>query len=247
MPPIETELLERRAPDTELLSLMRAGQSTAFAVLMRRNNQRLYRLARSIVRDDSEAEEVVQESYVRAFTHIEGFKGESSLATWLARIVLNEALGRLRRRHPAIGIDEMAQTPDAGGDPPLIVQDHMSPEHASARQEIRRAIENAIDRLSPPFRAVFIMRAIEQMSIAETADCLGIPGDTVKTRFHRANKLLRQALSAQFGSILEGAFPFLGARCDRLVTRVLERLGNPVGAACEAPSSDRPAGSQNTP
>jgi RNA polymerase sigma-70 factor, ECF subfamily len=86
MPPIETDLLERRAPDTELLSLMRAGQSTAFAVLMRRNNQRLYRLARSIVRDDSEAEEVVQESYVRAFTHIEGFKGESSLATWLARI-----------------------------------------------------------------------------------------------------------------------------------------------------------------
>ena len=108
MPPTETELLERGAPDTELLSLMRAGQSTAFAVLMRRNNQRLYRLARSIVRDDSEAEEVVQESYVRAFTHIEDFKGESSLATWLARIVLNEALGRLRRRHPAIGIDEMA-------------------------------------------------------------------------------------------------------------------------------------------
>ncbi len=247
MPPTEAELLERGAPDTELLSLMRAGQSTAFAVLMRRNNQRLYRLARSIVRDDSEAEEVVQESYVRAFTHIEGFKGELSLATWLARIVLNEALGRLRRRHPAIDIDEMAETHDAGSDPPLIVQDHMSPEHASARQEIRRAIENAVDRLSPPFRAVFIMRAIEQMSIAETADCLGIPDDTVKTRFHRANKLLRQALSAEFGSILEGAFPFLGARCDRLVTRVLERLGLPVGAVCEAPSSDRPAGPQNAP
>jgi RNA polymerase sigma-70 factor, ECF subfamily len=247
MPPTETELLERGAPDTELLSLMRAGQSTAFAVLMRRNNQRLYRLARSIVRDDSEAEEVVQESYVRAFIHIEGFRGESSLATWLARIVLNEALGRLRGRHPAIDIDEMAETHDAGSDPPLIVQDHMSPEHASARQEIRRAIENAVDRLSPPFRAVFIMRAIEQMSITETADCLGIPGDTVKTRFHRANKLLRQALSAEFGSILEGAFPFLGARCDCLVTRVLERLGLPVGAACEAPSSDRPAGPQNAP
>ena len=247
MPPTETELLERGAPDTELLSLMRAGQSTAFAVLMRRNNQRLYRLARSIVRDDSEAEEVVQESYVRAFTHIGGFKGESSLATWLARIVLNEALGRLRRRHPAIDIDQMAETAEAGSDPQLIVQDHMNPEHASARQEIRRAIENAVDRLSPPFRAVFIMRAIEQMSIAETADFLGIPGDTVKTRFHRANKLLRQALSAEFGSILEGAFPFLGARCDGLVTRVLERLGLPVGAACEAPSSDRPAGPRNAP
>ena len=247
MPPIETELLERGAPDTELLSRMRAGHSTAFAVLMRRNNQRLYRLARSIVRDDSEAEEVVQESYVRAFTHIEGFKGKSSLATWLARIVLNEALGRLRRRHPAIDIDKMAETSEAGSDPPLIVQDQMSPEHVSARQEIRRAIENAVDRLPPPFRAVFIMRAIEQMSIAETADCLGIPDDTVKTRFHRANKLLRQALSAEFGAILEGAFPFLGARCDRLVARVLARLGLPVGAACKPPSSDRPAGSRNAP
>jgi RNA polymerase sigma-70 factor, ECF subfamily len=247
MPPTETELLERGAPDTELLSLMRAGQSTAFAVLMRRNNQRLYRLARSIVKDDSEAEEVVQESYVRAFIHIEGFKSESSLATWLARIVLNEALGRLRRRHPVVDIDEMAETPDAGSDPPLIVQDHMSPEHASARQEIRRAIENAVDRLSPPFRAVFIMRAIEQMSIAETADCLGIPGDTVKTRFHRANKLMRQALSAEFGAILEGAFPFLGARCDRLVTRVLEHLGLPADIASAAPSCARPAAPQNAP
>ncbi len=123
----------------------------------------------------------------------------------------------------------------------------MSPEHVSARQEIRRAIENAVDRLPPPFRAVFIMRAIEQMSIAETADCLGIPDDTVKTRFHRANKLLRQALSAEFGAILEGAFPFLGARCDRLVARVLARLGLPVGAACKPPSSDRPAGSRNAP
>jgi RNA polymerase sigma-70 factor, ECF subfamily len=169
----------------------------------------------------------------------------SSLATWLARIVLNEALGRVRRRHPVIDIDEMPETLGAVSDPTLIVQDQMSPEHASARQEVRRALKNAVDLLPPPFRAVFIMPAIEQMSIAETADCLGIPGDTVKTRFHRANKLLRHALSAEFGSILEGAFPFLGARCDGLVTRVLERLGLPVGAACEAPSSDRPVAPQN--
>jgi RNA polymerase sigma-70 factor, ECF subfamily len=141
----------------------------------------------------------------------------------------------------------MAERPKALGNPPLIGQDHMSPEHASARQEIRRAIENAVDRLSPPFRAVFIMRAIEQMSITETADCLGIPGHTVKTRFHRANKLLRQALSAEFGSILEGAFPFLGARCDRPVARVLERLGNPADIAGAAPSCDRPAAPQCPP
>jgi hypothetical protein len=108
-------------------------------------------------------------------------------------------------------------------------------------------LENAVDRLSPPFRSVFILRAIEQMSIAETADFLGIPGDTVKTRFHRANKLLRRALSAEFGSILEGAFPFLGARCDRLVTRVLERLELPADIACAAPSCDRPAAPQCPP
>jgi RNA polymerase sigma-70 factor, ECF subfamily len=245
MPSTETELLQRGAPDAELLFLMRAGQSSAFAILMRRNNQRLYRLARGIVRDDSEAEEVVQESYVRAFTHIEGFKGESSLATWLARIVLNEARGRLRRRHPAVDIDNMPETPRAGSDPALIVHADMSPERASARQEIRRAIENAIDRLPLTFRAVFIMRAIEQMSIDETAHCLGIPVDTVKTRFHRANKALRQALSREFGSVLDGAFPFLGARCDRLVDRVLEHLGFPVDTACVAPSRDRPAAPQS--
>src|SRR5690348_4770203 len=114
MPVIESEPSERVTPDAELLSGLRAGQSAAFAILMRRNNQRLYRLARGIVGDDAEAEEVVQESYVRAFTHAAGFRGHSSLATWLARIVANEALGRLRRRRPTIDIDEIADTAEGG-------------------------------------------------------------------------------------------------------------------------------------
>ncbi len=214
-----------RSGDAELLRSMRAGQSAAYAALMRRNNQRLYRLARGILRNDAEAEEVVQESYVRAFTHLDGFKGESSLATWLARIVINEALGRLRRHRPTVDIDDVADDLSSEDGMAGMSREEPSPERAAARREIQRAVESAVDTLPPAFRAVFILRAIEQMSIEETAACLGIPSETVKTRFHRANRLLRQALSVQFGSILEGTFPFMGERCDRLVARVLARLG----------------------
>jgi RNA polymerase sigma-70 factor (ECF subfamily) len=204
---------------------MRRGDGGAFAALMRRNNRRLYRLARSILKNESEAEEVVQESYVRAFTHLDGFKGEASLATWLARIVANEALGRLRRRRPSVEIGDVADSLAAGPDTGVFSFAGPSPEHAAAREEIRRLIEHAVDALPPSFRTVFILRAVEQMSIEETASCLGIPKDTVKTRFHRANRLLRQALSAQLESILDGAFPFAGARCDRIMRSVLARLG----------------------
>jgi RNA polymerase sigma-70 factor (ECF subfamily) len=235
-----------RAADAELLALMREGRSSAFATLMRSNNRRLYRLARGILDDDAEAEEAVQESYVRAFTHLGGFKGESSLATWLARIVCNEALGRLRRRRPTVDLDDVSDTLAADGEGGAIAEEAINPEHAVARHEIQRAIEAAVAALPSSFRAVFMMRAIEQMSIEETATCLGIPPDTVKTRFHRANRLLRQALSAQFAAILDGAFPFAGARCDDLMSRVLERL--PPGIVepfpetkVLAPESDRPA------
>jgi len=220
------------------VALLRAGHASAFVAIMRHNNQRLYRLARGVLRDEAEAEEAVQESYLRAFAHLDGFKGESTLATWLARIVINEALGRLRRRRPTVAIDDVAATLAAGAPGPLS-RDEPSPEQDMARQEIRRAIEKAVDDLPASFRAVFIMRAIEQMSIEETATCLGIPAETVKTRFHRANKLLRQALSARFGTIFDGAFPFLGARCDRLVGAVLARLRLPAALDLPAPSFDR--------
>lgn len=225
--------------DAELLAYMRAGRSSAYAALMRRNNQRLFRLARGILRDDAEAEEAVQEGYVRAFTHLDGFKGEASLATWLARIVLNEALGRARRRRPMVDIDDVAET--------LAATAESGPEQASARLELRRAIETAVDRLPAAFRSVFILRAIEQMSIDETAACLGIRGETVKTRLHRANKLLRQALTERFGTLLEGAFPFLGPRCDGIVVRVLTRLGLPAETESAAPQGDRPAPPRQPP
>ena len=226
MTPSETEVLLPAARDAETILLLRSGHAPAFAALMRRNNQRLYRLARGIVKDDAEAEEIVQEGYLRAFSKIDAFDGRSSLATWLARIVLNEALGRLRGRRPTVGIDEVADLLPAGG-AVAGLDDDASPERAIARNEVRRAIERAVDRLPAQFRAVFILRAVEEMSIAETAASLGIPCDTVKTRLHRANKLLRQALSDEFGSLLDGVFPFLGARCEGMVRRVLERLGLP--------------------
>jgi RNA polymerase sigma-70 factor (ECF subfamily) len=222
MPETVSDIYERPRTDAEMWVLLRTGHRSAFATLMQTNNQRLYRLARSIVKDEGEAEDVLQESYLRAFAHLDGFRGESSLSTWLARIVTNEALGRLRRRHPTVDIDDLPDEPAVGNEG--VVSKEPSPEQQLARREIRRAVERAIDELPRSFRAVFMLRAIEQLSIEETAAYLGIPRDTVKTRFHRASRLLRKALSAQFGSILEGTFPFLGARCDGLITRVLARL-----------------------
>src|SRR5205085_10585969 len=152
------------AGDGELLVRMRGGDTDAFAVVMRRNNQRLYRLACGILRDPDDAEEAVQEGYIRAFTHLYGFKGEASLATWLARIVTNEALGSLRRRRPTVDIDTVADrlstdSPNAAPDATAV-----NPERAAARQEIRRAIESTVDALPAPFRTVFVLRAIEQLS-----------------------------------------------------------------------------------
>lgn len=221
--------------EAAFLAELRHGGAAAYAALMRDNNQRLYRLARGILRDDSEAEEAVQDGYVRAFTHIDGFKGEASVATWLARIVLNEAMARLRRRRPMADLEEVRET--AAKVP--------SPEQALARQEIRRGIERAVDALPVPFRSVFMLRAIEQMSVEETALALDIPPETVKTLLHRAKKQLRQALAEQFGEILDGAFPFLGTRCDRLVDRVLQRLG--VLSNATTTESDRPVSSRSPP
>ena len=230
--------------EADLLASMRAGDLAAFATLMRANNQRLYRLARGFLRDDLEAEEVVQEAYVRAFTHLDSFRGSSSLATWLARIVSNEALGRLRRRRPTVNVDDIAETPMAGDR--LFEAPRPTPEQAIARREIRCAIEKAVDALPPSFRSVFMRRAIEQMSIEETASCLGIPGETVKTRFHRANKSLRRALTTQFGAIFDDMYLFLGSRCDRVVATVLQRVGIPAEIGSAMPPCGRPA-SRRTP
>ena len=227
--------------ERQLLLRMQGGDADAFALLMRANNQRLYRLARGILKDEYEAEEAVQEGYVRAFTHLDGFRGEASLSTWLARIVVNEALGRLRRRRPEAAIDGAADLPpEAAGmrGSSFAVAD---PERRAAQREIRRLIERAIDALPEPFRIVFVLRAVEQHSIRETAAHLAIPEETVKTRLYRANQRLRRSLGEEFATIWDDAFPFAGRRCDGLVARVLARLGHAESSPRQTTDSTTPS------
>jgi RNA polymerase sigma-70 factor (ECF subfamily) len=212
--------------DAELVELVRRRNGEAFRVIMQRNNQRLYRVARAVVRDDSEAEDVVQQAYVNAFGSLARFRGDASLATWLTRIVLNEALGRLRRQRPMVELDALDAEP-AGNSKiipfPLMTQE-IDPERAAAQRQIRHLIERAIDDLPEIFRVVFVMRDVEGLSVEDTADFLGLEPATVKTRLHRARQRLRRALDEQLASTLSEAFPFQGRRCQQTADAVLERL-----------------------
>lgn len=202
------------ASEEALVFRLRAGDRAAFEQVMRRHNGRLFRVARSILSNDSDAEEALQEAYIRAFSGIAGFKGEASLATWLTRIAINEALMRLRRRRESAPIEEGLALPDP----------RPSPEQNAARRELRGLVERALDSLPAAFRAVFVLRAVEQMSVEETAAALGIREETVKTRFFRARRLLREHLGEELAAALGDSFPFAGERCDRLVAAVLRRL-----------------------
>jgi RNA polymerase sigma-70 factor (ECF subfamily) len=215
--------------DKELVALARAGHyAVAFREIMRRYDRRLFRVARSVLRDDTEAEDAVQEAYLRAFQGLEAFRGEASLATWLTRIALNEALGRLRRRRTALGLElvEAAQR-EGGGARSLMFPTTRrdNPEDAAARDEVRRLLEAAIDALPEAFRVVLVARDVEGMSVEETAELLGRRPETVRTRLHRARRMLRAALDARLGDALRETFPFEGERCACLAERVLERLG----------------------
>lgn len=214
-------------PEAELVALAKAGRREAFAAIMTRGNQRLFRIARGVVRDETEAEDVLQDAYVRAFAHLADFRGEASIFTWLTRIVLNEAHGRLRKRRTLVELSvlEAAQS-DVGRilmfPSPNAFDD---PEREALRAETRRLLERAIDDLPEAFRLVFIMREVEECSIEETARALDVKPETVKTRLFRARRLLRKSLDEQLSSAMSGAFPFLGARCERITARVLERMG----------------------
>ena len=220
------------ADDAELVALTRQGNAAAFHAIMDRNNRRLFRVARSVLKDEVEAEDAVQEAYLRAFANLRGFEGTAALSTWLTRITLNEALGRLRRRRSMVDLDKIVESA-AGGDEaatrvipfPLAQPATSDPEHVAAQAEIRRLLERAIDELPDTFRMAFVLRFVEQMSVEETAACLGVPEETVKTRVHRAKRRLRQALGERLASTLADTFPFAGARCARISESVLRRLG----------------------
>jgi RNA polymerase sigma-70 factor (ECF subfamily) len=211
--------------DAELVRRARDRDEAAIRSILQANNRRLYRIARGILRNDSEAEDVVQETYVQAFTHLQDFRGDSSLATWLARIAMNEALGRLRRQRPAV---EWTSLPP-GTLEAQIIQFPLSatsvdPEKSMAQREIQYVVEHAIDELPDAFRIVFITRVIEGMNVEETAEILGLKPETVKTRLHRARTMLRDNVEKKIGPVVMEAFPFAGKRCERLTDAVLKRL-----------------------
>jgi RNA polymerase sigma-70 factor, ECF subfamily len=212
--------------DAELVRRARERDEVAIRAILQSNNRRLYRLARGILRNDSEAEDVVQETYLRAFTHLEDFRGESTLATWLGRIAINEALGRLRRQRPGV---EWTSLPP-GTLEAQVIQFPLSatsedPEKSMAQREIQHVVEHAIDELPEAFRIVFITRVIEGMNVEETAEILGLKPETVKTRLHRARTMLRDNVEKKIGPVVMEAFPFAGKRCERLTESVLKRLG----------------------
>jgi RNA polymerase sigma-70 factor, ECF subfamily len=215
--------------DLALVQRTRAGDGVAFRAIMRRYNRRLYRLARGIIRNDSEAEDIVQEAYVRAFAQLHTFRGEASLATWLSRIAINEALGRVRLMQRRVDPYRGRDGEDAAQVIPFPRNaDHDDPERSMAQRQIVQLVEQATDGLPEEFRTVFVARVIEGLSIEETADLLNILPETVKTRLHRARLLIRRQLDEQIGPVLLDAFPFAGRRCDRLVSAVVKRIGFPV-------------------
>jgi RNA polymerase sigma-70 factor, ECF subfamily len=216
----------RSLAEDELVHRAKAQDLAALREIMTRNSPRLYRVARSVLRNEGDAEDVLQDTYLQAFTHIDGFRGDAKISTWLTRIALNEALGRLRGRVPTVGLshaEQMASDHAVVPFPSGAGED--DPERVVARRQIGALLEGAIDALPDPFRVVFVMRMIEDMSVHETATLLEVPEATVKTRLHRAKSLLRKALEPEIGTALADVFPFAGRRCSRIARTVLSRLG----------------------
>ena len=212
--------------EAALIARARRGDNLAFRNIMERHNQRLYRVARAVLRDEAEAEDAVQEAYLRAFSGLRDFRGDASIATWLTRITLNECLGRKRKQRPTVGLEALRSAEVSGAQ--IIrfpsMNSNSDPERSAAHMEIRKLLEGSIDLLPAAFRMVFVMREVEELSIEETAAALGIRPETVKTRLHRARLMLRAALQDQLASSLKDTFPFAGARCARITEAVLARL-----------------------
>lgn len=220
-PVVETEL---HAPEADLVRRAVARDTWAISTIIKRYNRRLYRVARSVVRDDGDAEDVLQEAYTKAFAALHNFRNESGLATWLTRIVFNEALQWRRRR-----IEAPTEVPTENETQvipfPVLGRRDVDPETSLAQRQICALMEEAIDDLPDDFRTVLIARAIEGMSIEDTATLLGLKPETVKTRLHRARRLLKKDLADRVGPIFGDVFPFDGVRCARVTTAVLMRLG----------------------
>jgi RNA polymerase sigma-70 factor (ECF subfamily) len=216
--------IEPTPSDEQVIARVCAGERDLFAVLLRRHNQRVYRAVRSILRDQTESEDAMQEAYVQAFRHLADFEGRSQFSTWLIKIAVREAIARRKRASGVVAEGSATEETTMA----VSEVERADPERSASRREIGRLLEQAIDALPEYFRTVFMLRAVEELSVAETASCLEIPEETVKTRLHRARGLLQEALLARAESAAPGAFPFEAPRCDRVVAAVLQRLGREV-------------------
>jgi RNA polymerase sigma-70 factor (ECF subfamily) len=221
------ERAEEAAGEAALITRALARDAVALAEIMRRNNRRLYRAAWGILRDEQEAEDAVQDCYLKAFAALPGFRGEAALSTWLTRIAINEALMRRRRRQSqAAAIGNVVplrpeEMPAAEEDPAG------SPESAAMRAQLRPYLESAVGGLPEDQRAVFVLRALEELSVEETAQLLDLKPETVRTRFLRARRKLQERLQQELKLTFGEMLPFAGARCDRLTARVLKLLDLP--------------------
>jgi RNA polymerase sigma-70 factor, ECF subfamily len=208
--------------DEEVVARVLAGQTEMFEIVIRRYNQRLYRVARAILRNDGEAEDVMQDAYVRAYQHLDQFAGRAKFSTWLTRIAVHEALARQRRRSR---YQELEPTSEQEGDPmDRFAALTPSPEQQASNSEIRRLLEREVEKLPDSYRAVFMLRDVEEMSAADAAEALEITEDNVKVRLHRARRLLRKSLYAGAGIESTAMFDFHAVRCDRVVKNVFERI-----------------------
>lgn len=209
--------------DEEIVRRILQGDVVLFELLMRRHNQRIYRAIRSILRDDSESEDVMQEAYVRAFEHLAQFEGRAQFSTWLTRIAVNEALNRLKTRGK---LDPLDQQLNEGEDEAMseFQSNSPTPEVSASHNEVRELLERAIMTLPVAYRSVIVLRDVEEMSTTETAEVLSLTDANVKVRLHRAHEMLRAELFARAGASCSQAFGFPATRCDRVVRAVLERL-----------------------
>lgn len=207
--------------DEEVVSRVLAGEVELFEILMRRYNQRLYRVSRIILRDDAEAEDVMQDAYVRAYEHLHQFAGKAAFSTWLTRIAIHEALARKRRRGRQ---EELDALPMNGESMSILKSSGPSPEDGTAASQARELLETAIERLPETYRTIVVMREVEEMSVADTAASLGVTEAVVKTRLHRAHAMLRKELYARAKGRATDLYQFHAVRCDRVVKNVFERI-----------------------
>jgi RNA polymerase sigma-70 factor (ECF subfamily) len=219
---VEVATQPKPLSDEEVVVQVLAGETAMFEIVMRRHNQRLYRVARAILRNDSEAEDVMQDAYVRAYEHLDQFAGRAKFSTWLTRIAVHEALARQRRSKR---YEELGPTSEREGDPmDRFASLTPNPEQQMSNSELRRLLEQAVEKLPDAYRAVFMLREVEDMSTTDAAYALEITEENVKVRLHRARALLRKSLFAVAGTESREAFNFNAVRCDRVVKNVFERI-----------------------